>query len=172
MTGTHVVNAVPLPTPTVTAATFCSNLPGQLQAIAPDGTTIAWYDAPTDGSLLGNGNVYPLTPLYNDMAQYYAQAVSGNNCVSARVQANYTVIYCLLDGYCPDFTAGKVGSSTVPLPEAACSTTYISGKIGSSTVPAPEAACSSSTTYPGQIGSASYPAACVSYDAGWIGRSQ
>jgi hypothetical protein len=151
----------------VADATFCFGLPGQLQAVAPNGTTIAWYDASTAGNLLYTGNVLPLTPLYNDAAQYYEQAVSEleSSCVSARVLANYTVNNCVIDGYCPGFEAGSVGSTAL-VPEAACRA-YDSGLIGLTNY---QAACN--VFYPGKIGSESYPAACVSYDAGHIGRSQ
>jgi hypothetical protein len=110
---------------------------------------------------LYTGNVLPLTPLYNNTAQYYAQAVSAENCPSARTSASYTVNHCVLNGYCPGFEAGAVG--TIP-PLAACNT-YDSGKIG---LVGYQAACE--VFYPGRIGSENYPVACVSYDAGWIGK--
>jgi hypothetical protein len=166
-----IIHCFPPAAPTVVTAAFCYGLPGQLQASTSGGATIAWYDAPTAGNLLYVGNVLPLTPLYSDAAHYYAQAVSESSCVSARTEATYTVNHCVINGYCPGFTAGNVGSSTVPVPEEACGTTYYPGAIGSSTIPAPEQACGI-TYYPGQIGPANYPAACVSYDAGYIGRSQ
>jgi hypothetical protein len=147
--------------PTVHNATFCFGLPGQLQAAASGNTTIAWYDAPNTGNLLYTGNVLPLTPLYNNAAQYYAQAVSESNCPSVRTQANYTVNNCVLNGYCPGFVAGAVG--TVAPPEA-CSA-FDSGKIG---LVSYQATCEA--FYPGQIGTGNYQAACVSYDAGWIGK--
>jgi hypothetical protein len=162
-----IIHCFPPAAPTVVTAAFCYGLPGQLQASTSGGATIAWYDAPTEGNLLYTGNVLPLTPLYNDAAHYYAQAVSESSCVSARIQANYTVNHCVINGYCPGFTAGSVGSATAPVPEAACST-YDSGLIGLTNY---QAACGT-TYYPGQIGPANYPAACVSYDAGYIGRSQ
>jgi hypothetical protein len=132
--------------PVVEKGTFCFGLPGQLQAAASGNETIAWYDAPTAGNLLYAGNVLPLTPLYNNAAQYYAQAVSenNNNCVSTRTAAYYTVNNCTITGDCPGFTAGSLGTITTP---AACS-----------------------TFYPGQIGTTNYPVACVSFDAGRIGK--
>jgi hypothetical protein len=147
MSGEHEVSAVPLPAPTVVDATFCFGLPGQLQAVAPNGATIAWYDAPTAGNLLYAGNVLPLTPLYNDAAPYYAESNTADHCVSAaRMQANYLVKNCALGTDCPDYTAGSVGANTTP------------------------AACGS--FYPGQIGATDYPATCVVFDAGRIGKSQ
>jgi hypothetical protein len=141
------VRCVPPAAPAVADATFCFGRPGQLQAVASGGATIAWYDAPTAGNLLYTGSVLPLvTPLYNNTAQYYAQADIAPHCVSARTAAHYTVNNCTISGDCPEFTAGSVGSATVP------------------------AACSS--FYPGRIGATGYPVACVSFDAGRIGRSQ
>jgi hypothetical protein len=156
-----IIHCLPPGTPTVVNATFCFGLPGQLQAAASDNATIVWYDAPTAGNLLSTGNVLPLTPLYNNTAQYYAQAVSEDNCPSARTAANYTVNHCVLNGYCPGFEAGSVGTVSTP---AACST-YNSGRIG---LVSYQVACE--VFYPGRIGSIAYPIACVSYDAGWIGK--
>jgi hypothetical protein len=147
--------------PTVVDATFCFGLPGQLQAAVSGGATIMWYDAPTAGNLLFTGNVLPLTPLYNDAAQYYAQAVSEKNCPSTRTAANYTVNYCVLNGYCPGFEAGSVGTTPTP---TACNT-FDSGRIG---LVSYQPACE--VFYPGRIGVDDYPVACVSYDAGHIGK--
>jgi hypothetical protein len=148
--------------PTVVDAIFCFGLPGQLQAAASGNATIAWYDAPAAGNLLCIGNVLPLTPLYNDVERYYAQAVSEKNCPSTRIEANYIVNHCVINGYCPGFEAGNVGSGSAP--EAACSA-YDSGRIGLVNY---QATCE--VFYPGQIGSEQHPVACMSYDAGWIGR--
>jgi hypothetical protein len=134
-----------------------------LQAAASGNATIVWYDALTAGNLLYSGNVLPLTPLYNNTMQYYAEAVSEKNCPSVRKAANYMVDRCVLNGFCPGFEVGNVG--TVP-PPAAC-TSFDSGRIGTGNYEQ-ELACEA--FYPGQIGSAAYPVACVSYDAGWIGR--
>jgi hypothetical protein len=141
-----IIHCLPPIPPTVVDAIFCFGLPGQLQAAASGNETIAWYDASTDGNLLYAGNVLPLTPLYNDAGQYYAEAVSeyNNNCVSARTAAYYTVNNCAITGDCPDFTAGSLSTATTP---AACS-----------------------AFYPGQIGTTNYTVACVSLDAGRIGK--
>jgi hypothetical protein len=130
----------------VVNATLCFGLPGKLQATAPSNATVTWYDAPTGGNLLYTGNALPLTPLYNNTTQYYAEARVENNCVSARIMSNYTVNNCMINGYCPGFTPGSVVSAITP------------------------AACGS--FYSGQIGAAGYPAACVSYSAGWIGNAK
>ncbi|MDR0691814.1 MAG: hypothetical protein LBF69_02115 [Prevotellaceae bacterium] len=161
-----IIHCWPPALPIVVDATFCFGLPGQLQAAASGGATIAWYDAPTAGHLLYVGNVLPLTPVYSDATSYYAEAVSERNCPSARVQANYTVNHCVINGYCPGFVAGGVGSATASVPEAACSS-YDAGLIG---LAGYQAACN--VFYSGQIGLERSPVACVSYDAGHIGRSQ
>jgi hypothetical protein len=142
------IRCVPPAAPTVAEATFCFGRPGRLTATASGDVSIAWYDAPEAGNLLSTGNVLPLvTPLYNNTAQYYAQAEDiALHCVSARTKATYTVNNCAINGECPAFTAGSVGAETTP------------------------AACSS--FYPGRIGATDYPVACVAFDAGRIGRSQ
>jgi hypothetical protein len=146
----------------VYSATFCFGLPGQLQAATSGNTTVAWYDASTAGNLLYTGNVLPLTLLYDNTTQYYAQAVSEFNCPSIRTQANYTVKkYCEINGYCPGFESGTVGR----IPTSAACSAFDSGKIGLVNY---QATCEA--FYPGRIGLASAPAACVSYDAGWIGK--
>jgi hypothetical protein len=156
-----IIHCFPPASPTVIDATFCFGLPGQLQAAASGNATVAWYDAPAAGNLLYTGNVLPLTPLYDNTAQYYAQAVSESDCPSIRIQANYVVNHCVLNGYCPGFVAGTVGTVAPP---AACSA-FDSGKIG---LVSYEPTCEA--FYPGQIGAGNYQAACVSYDAGWIGK--
>jgi hypothetical protein len=161
-----IIHCFPPVAPTVVGASFCFGRPGQLQAVAPAGATIAWYDAPTAGNLLYAGNVLPLPALDSDAAQYYAEAVSERHCPSVRTQAGYMVDHCVINGSCPDFAAGNVGSSTAPVPEAACKS-YDSGLIGLTNY---QVACN--VFYPGKIGVKSPPVACVSYDAGFIGRSQ
>jgi hypothetical protein len=145
--------------PTIVDAAFCFGLSGQLQAVASGNATVTWYNAA--GNLLYTGNVLPLTPLYDNTAQYYAQAASEDNCPSARIQANYTVNNCVLNGYCPGFVAGNVGFIA---PEPTCST-FDSGLIGMVNY---QETCR--MFYSGRIGLASDPAACVSFSAGWIGN--
>jgi hypothetical protein len=150
MSGSRTVAAIPLPAPVVaTTATLCYGLSGQLQAVAPAGATIEWYNVSTKGVALHTGSVLPLTPLYNnEVSQYYAQsAILAVGCVSAgRTQADYVVRNCAMGEDCPGFTAGSLGTATTP---AACS-----------------------AFYPGQIGAADYPAACVLFDAGRIGKQK
>jgi hypothetical protein len=113
---------------------------------AASGANIVWYDAPTDGNLLANGNVLQLTPLYNASTSYYAEARTVNNCVNGqRTQADYVVNNCII-GACPSYTAGNVNTNATP---AACAAHYT-----------------------GKIGVTDYPATCVSHDAGRIGRAQ
>jgi hypothetical protein len=142
-----IIHCVLPAAPTVAEATFCFGLPGQLQASVSGNATVVWYDAPTGGNLLSPGNVLPLTPLYNASAEYYAEAVSVDGCVSpTRTQAIYTVNNCTMGGDCPNYTAGSIDSNTTP---AACAVHYT-----------------------GQIGTTNYPPACVVHDAGRIGKTQ
>ena len=142
-----VFPCVPPAAPTVAKGEFCYGASGVLAASSSGTVTIEWYDALTDGTLLHTGEVFSLAPLYDASAQYYAQAVLDVSCRSERTSVEYTVSNCVINGDCPGFTPGNVGVDT---PTAA--------------------ACSS--FYPGQIGTTDYPAACVAFDAGWIGRSQ
>jgi hypothetical protein len=137
-------HCIPPVAPMVAKGEFCYEQSGELVAAASGDITIQWYDAATAGNLLYTGNVLSLTPLYNNAAQYYAQAVSGENCRSERVKAEYTVNNCEMSGDCPGYTAGNVGSN---ITLATCATHYV-----------------------GQIGSTS--TSCVLHDAGRIGRSQ
>jgi hypothetical protein len=142
--ATLTVSVIPVAPPTVASATFCYGFPGQLVAAAT-GANIAWYDASTGGTKLGDGNVLQLTPLYNASALYYAEAITVNNCISDRTQAVYTVNNCII-GACPSYTAGGVDSNATP---AACAAHYT-----------------------GKIGVTDYPPACVAHDSGRIGRAQ
>jgi hypothetical protein len=140
-----VFPCVPPAAPTVAKGEFCYGASGALVASALGTVTIEWYDALTEGILLHSGEVFSLAPLYDTSAQYYALAMLDVNCRSARTNVKYTVSNCTMSGDCPGFTPGNVGVDT---PTAA--------------------ACSS--FYPGQINTTNYPAACVAFDAGWIGN--
>jgi hypothetical protein len=151
MSGTPTVEgSATVSVPTVAAAMLCYGSPGQLRAVAPEGATVAWYNAASGGELLQSGSVLPLPPLYNSAAQYYAASMmnTNNGCVSARVLASYVVNNCVMGGDCPGNTAGSVGAAATTTSEACVS------------------------SYPGRIGRADYPAQCVSFGAGFIGRSQ
>jgi hypothetical protein len=137
-------HCIPPTAPAVAQGEFCYEYSGTLVAAAAENVTVTWYDAAIGGTLLHTGEVLPLPPLYNTSTQYYAQAMYAGDCRSSRTKADYTVANCAMSGNCLGFTAGNVGSPSVP------------------------AACSS--FYPGQIGATGYPAACVSFDAGRIGK--
>jgi hypothetical protein len=139
-------HCIPPAAPSVTTGVFCYEQSGTLVAIASNGVTVEWYDAAAGGTLLHTGETLPLLPLYDNTAQYYAEAVAGVNCRSVRVQADYTVSNCLISGDCPDYTAGNVGASATPV---ACTAHYV-----------------------GQIGAAAISPSCMAHDAGRIGRSQ
>jgi hypothetical protein len=102
-----------------------------------------------------------LSPLCNVSTPYYAEARTVNNCVSGRIQAGYTVNHCVVDGTCPCFDSGDIGSHVTPV---ACSA-FDPGQIGSHVTPV---ACSAFD--PGRIGSVGAPVACASFSAGWIGK--
>jgi hypothetical protein len=170
--------------PTVVDATFCFGLPGQLQAATSGGATIVWYNAPTAGNLLSTGNVLPLTPLYNDTAQYYAEAVSETNCPSIRTAANYSVNHCVLNGYCPGFAAGNVlyAGNVLPLtPLYNDAAQYYAEAVSEKNCPSVRTAATYTINHcvingycpgfaAGNVGSGSAPeAACSAYDSGRIG---
>jgi hypothetical protein len=160
--ATVSVSVVAPAAPAVVQGRFCFGLPGQLQATAARGVNVAWYDAPTAGNLLASGNVLPLTPLCDaSTPSYYAEARTENNCVSSRTQAAYAVNHCVINGSCPCFESGGVGSNVTPV---ACNA-LDPGQIGSAVAPV---ACS--VFDPGQIGLARAPVACASFSAGWIGN--
>jgi hypothetical protein len=156
-----LINCLAPGSPTVVDATFCYGLLGQLQAVAPEGATIVWYDAITAGNVLYAGNVLPLT-LLNEEGQYFAEAVSEVNCPSTRTKASYEVSHCVLNGYCPGFEAGTLGSASSS--ELSCGE-FDSGRIGLVNY---NETCEA--FYPGRIGSEVAPIACVSFDAGHIGK--
>jgi hypothetical protein len=111
----------PLAAPTVAQGEFCYAQSGALIAAASGDVIIAWYDASTAGKLLHTGNVLPLAPLYNNTAQYYAQAVWNERCHSARTKADYTISNCTISGTCPNYTAGSVRANNTP---SACAAHY------------------------------------------------
>ncbi|MDR2448634.1 MAG: hypothetical protein LBD52_01585, partial [Prevotellaceae bacterium] len=119
-------HCIPPVAPEVKKGEFCYGQSGELVAVASGDVIIQWYDAAIDGNMLYAGSVFPLTPLYSNTAQYYAQAMSGENCRSMQVKAEYTVNKCTMGGDCPNYTAGNVGSNSTP---AACAAHY-AGQIG------------------------------------------
>lgn len=56
--------------------TACAQTSLQLQAIAEPQDTVFWYDAPIGGAVVGNGAFFQ-TPILNNSAIYYAEAVRG-----------------------------------------------------------------------------------------------
>ncbi|MDR3180491.1 MAG: hypothetical protein LBT61_01000 [Prevotellaceae bacterium] len=136
-------HCIPPAAPDVARGEFCYEQPGTLVATASGSVTIAWYDAVTGGTLLHTGEVLFLPPLYNNSAQYYAQAVYTDHCRSVRTQAEYTVANCPMSE-CPGYTAGNID--------------------------APTTLVTCAVHYAGQIGSAVISPSCMAHDAGRIGQ--
>ncbi|NMH26635.1 Ig-like domain-containing protein, partial [Flavobacterium silvaticum] len=95
-------------TPTGSSAqTVCGT--GTLASLSVTGTSIKWYDAPTDGNLLPS-----TTPLVNGTTYYASQTVSGNESTT-----RLTVTVTLTSSITPEFTqVGPIcsGASGYSLP--------------------------------------------------------
>lgn len=74
-----IIASQPAP-PTAADVTNCG--PGQITLTATSTDPIFWYDAATNGTLLGTGSTYT-TPLLNNTQTYYVSA--GTTCPSVRV---------------------------------------------------------------------------------------
>ena len=81
------INAVPTVTST-TPASRCDAGSVTLQAVASSGT-LNWYDAPTNGNLVGTGTSFT-TPSISATTTYYVETTSGT-CNSARTAVTATV---------------------------------------------------------------------------------
>lgn len=82
-----IVNPTPV-TPTVTNTVICSGFNTTLSTNGANST--GWYDAPTGGNYLGNGNTYT-TPVLSSSVSYYVQDSSSLGCISSRAQVDVTV---------------------------------------------------------------------------------
>lgn len=74
------------PPPTVTSGSVC--ISGSVILTASSTDSIAWYDAPTGGNLLGTGSSFT-TPVINSTTTYYVEA--GLSCPSVRVPVDAIV---------------------------------------------------------------------------------
>lgn len=114
---TATINPMPMVS-SVTAASRCDTGTVTLLA-AVSGGTLNWYDAPTDGSLVGTGTSYT-TPSISVSTTYYVEATNGT-CTSTRTAVTATV------NPTPSITATTAGSrcdtGTVTLLAAATSGT-------------------------------------------------
>lgn len=74
---------------TTTGATVCPGTPATLNATADAGATVRWYDAATNGNLLGTGNSFT-TPALASTTNYYASAanVGTANVGKAAIESN------------------------------------------------------------------------------------
>jgi gliding motility-associated-like protein len=83
------VTVKPLPSaPTAIGTPVCPGTSADLTASAPGGT-FQWYDAATDGTLLGSGSTFQ-TPVLFTETTYYVQNTNG--CVSARTPVTVSMI--------------------------------------------------------------------------------
>ncbi|WP_147383342.1 Ig-like domain-containing protein [Pontibacter oryzae] len=82
------VNALP-EAPTVSAATLCPGFGTTLSVENPQGS-IAWYNAATGGTLLGEGATFD-TPTLQETTTYYVQTTIAGGCTSPRRAVTVTV---------------------------------------------------------------------------------
>lgn len=84
------VTVNPLPSaPTANGTSVCPGTSANLTASAPGGT-FEWYDAATDGTLLGSGSTFS-TPALVTATIYYVQNINGS-CVSPRTAVTVSII--------------------------------------------------------------------------------
>ncbi|MGC4022170.1 MAG: gliding motility-associated C-terminal domain-containing protein [Cyclobacteriaceae bacterium] len=76
------------PPPTVAGLTLCGN--GSAVLTASDGTTYRWYDAPTGGNLLFEGNPFT-TPNLTSTTNYYVSNTVNGSSESTRVKVTVTI---------------------------------------------------------------------------------
>lgn len=77
------LGVVPLPAiPVAASVEVCPGSSAILSAAAANGEMLEWYDAPTGGNLLHQGNTYT-TPTLNATALYFVQAVNSTGCISS-----------------------------------------------------------------------------------------
>ncbi|MFI5161763.1 MAG: PKD-like domain-containing protein [Sphingobacteriales bacterium] len=76
------VSVQPQPSaPAAAGATICSGNTVTLTATGPSGN-YAWYDAPSGGNFLANGQVY-VTPVLSASTTYYVEYINSSGCPSA-----------------------------------------------------------------------------------------
>ncbi|MBF9253903.1 gliding motility-associated C-terminal domain-containing protein [Pontibacter sp. 172403-2] len=95
------LEVVPLPlTPVAASVEVCPGSSATLSATAANGETLEWYDAPTGGNLLHQGNTFT-TPALNTSAVYFVQAVNSTGCISSErreVKADVVVPQAIVSG--------------------------------------------------------------------------
>ncbi|WP_048919791.1 gliding motility-associated C-terminal domain-containing protein [Rufibacter radiotolerans] len=87
------ITVLPLPSPPIArSVAICQGGTATLTATASSTTyKVQWFDAPTGGNLLAEGNTFTTATLQNNVS-YYAQAVTTNGCVSpGRAEVKVTV---------------------------------------------------------------------------------
>jgi gliding motility-associated-like protein len=105
------INPLPVVTVSSSGTSVCPGTSATLTASSSDGSSvISWYDAPTGGNLLAQGNTY-VTANLTSAKNYYLEATNSNGCSSngrVTVQVQMTKP---LDA--PVVTVGEVTSSSV-----------------------------------------------------------
>jgi hypothetical protein len=94
--------------PTITSTTpasSCGSATLTLAAVS-SGSTVNWYDASTNGTLLGTGLSF-ITPTLSSSTTYYAQAVSSNGCLSSNPR---TAVAATIVTLAPSISSGTPAS--------------------------------------------------------------
>jgi gliding motility-associated-like protein len=104
----------PPPAPSATGTTVCSGSAATLNANAPPGAALSWYDAPTDGRKVGSGSPFQ-TPIAFQTTIYYVQSTVGD-CSSPRTPVTVTVNPPDDIGFLyPSGTFSTTGTNPVPI---------------------------------------------------------
>ncbi|SCW87393.1 gliding motility-associated C-terminal domain-containing protein [Mucilaginibacter sp. NFR10] len=124
--GTVSVAIIPLPVVTVSSSgtSVCPGTSATLTASASGGAVISWYDAPTGGNLLAQGNTY-VTANLTSAKNYYLEATNNTGCNSSGRVTVQVQMTKPLDA--PVVTVGEVTSSSVAFEWSAVSgaTSYL-----------------------------------------------
>jgi len=124
--GTVSVAIIPLPVVTVSSSgtSVCPGTSATLTASASGGAVISWYDAPTGGNLLAQGNTY-VTANLTSAKNYYLEATNSTGCNSSGRVTVQVQMTKPLDA--PVVTVGEVTSSSVAFEWSAVSdaTSYL-----------------------------------------------
>lgn len=94
---------------------FTSTLNATISGVPPLGTVITWYDAETNGTILGTGNSFT-TPIIGSNTTYYIGLCPGNHTIPVSVIMHPTVAYndntiSISDENCGQMDGGITGIS-------------------------------------------------------------
>lgn len=135
ITYTTVISAPPSSaTASAATATPCVGASTTLTATAPANVTFAWYDAATNGNLLGTGTTYTTPAATAGATTYYVQAVNAAGCSSAARTAVVVTGTATPAPTCSGVTRCGAGSVTLDIssPGAGYTYTWFSGSCGGS----------------------------------------